>query len=148
MKNTKQIIVLRKFSGLRTGKYASQAAHASMSFLTKKGDIACIMDTVECPHSNAVYRTFFANHDDCFRKHYGAIKHWLSNSFRKIVCYVESEEELRELHQKALDKGLMSHIVEDNGATEFGGVKTVTALAIGPHWDEDFVGLTDQLKLF
>jgi len=146
MKNTKQIIVLRKFPKLRTGKYASQAAHASMAFLTKHGTMD--YDIYYEEYSRERKDFFFKNESGNMRKHYDAIEHWLSNSFRKIVCYVESEEELLELHKEALGKGLMSHIVEDNGATEFGGVKTVTALAIGPHWDEDFVGLTDHLKLF
>jgi len=29
-----------------------------------------------------------------------------------------------------------------------GFCEDMQALAIGPHWDEDFVGVTDQLKLF
>lgn len=145
MKNTKQVIVLRKFHGLRTGKYASQAAHASMAFLTKHGK----MDyDIHYGEYNCDHKEFFRNESVNMRKHYDEIESWLSNSFRKIVCYVETEEELQELHQKALEKGLMSHLIEDNGATEFGGVKTLTALAIGPQWDEDFVGVTDHLKLF
>lgn len=146
MKNTKQVIILRKFLGLRTGKYASQAAHASMAFLTKHGkmDYDIHYGEYNCDHKDF----FFKNESVNMGKHYYEIEHWLSNSFRKIVCYVETEEELRELHQRASDKGLMSHLVEDNGATEFSGIKTVTALAIGPHWDEDFVGVTDHLKLF
>ena len=75
------------------------------------------------------------------------ITHWLQNSFRKIVCYVNSEQELKDLHQKALDKGLMSHMITDNGATEFNGVKTLTCLAIGPHEDSKFEGITDHLPL-
>lgn len=150
MKNTKQIIVLRKFPNLRTGKYASQAAHASMAFLTKHGK----MDYIRHSHPLGLV-TYQQNKDHFFitkigdmHDHHEAIAHWLSNSFRKIVCYVETEEELQQLHKNAAEKGLMSHLVEDNGATEFGGVKTTTALAIGPHWDDDFVGVTDHLKLF
>jgi len=75
------------------------------------------------------------------------IYYWLQNSFRKICVYVNSEEELKDLHQKALDKGLMSHMIEDNGATEFNGVKTLTCLAIGPHYDQRFEGITDHLPL-
>lgn len=74
--------------------------------------------------------------------------HWVANSFRKIVCYVESEEELLEVHQRATQKGLTSHLIEDNGTTEFKGVKTPTAVAIGPHWDSKFEGVTNNLKLF
>ena len=75
------------------------------------------------------------------------IAHWLRNSFRKICVYVNSEEELVAVHQKALDSGLMSHIIGDNGLTEFNGVKTKTAVAIGPAWDSKFEGITDHLPL-
>jgi PTH2 family peptidyl-tRNA hydrolase len=79
--------------------------------------------------------------------HAGEINHWLRNSFRKICVYVNSEEELEAVHQKALDSGLMSHMIEDNGATEFNGVKTKTCCAIGPHVDGKFEGITDHLPL-
>lgn len=142
---------MRKFPNLRTGKYASQAAHASMAFLTKHGKMDCIrhihpLGLVTCQQNE---EHFFVNKNSSgIGAHPAAIAHWLAHSFRKIVCYVETEEELLELHKNASEKGLMSHLVEDNGATEFGGVKTTTALAIGPHWDDDFVGVTDHLKLF
>lgn len=122
---TKQVIVLRRFKSLRTGKYASQSAHAAMAFLTRKfsGSAALICLTEEQTH-------------------------WVTNSFRKIVCYVDTEAELVATHQLALSKGLTSHIIEDNGATEFNGVKTPTAVAIGPHWDHRFTNVTDKLRLF
>jgi PTH2 family peptidyl-tRNA hydrolase len=133
--NTKQVIILRKFKNLRTGKYCSQACHSSMAFLTKGMYCASHNDGFEFATSN--FNT----------EQTREINHWLKNSFRKIVCYVESEEELRELHQKAFDKGLITHLIEDNGATEFGGIKTLTALAIGPAEESKFVGLTDHLPL-
>lgn len=137
MENTKQIIVIRKDLNMRKGKIAAQASHASMAFLTKDMNFLSDVDYTE----NIMYG------DITFGRHSPEIVHWLRNSFRKICVYVNSEEELLELHQKALDKGLISHIVEDNGLTEFNGVKTLTALAIGPAWDEKFIGITDQLPL-
>lgn len=110
---------------MRTGKYASQAAHASMAFLTTQfAGMTAIISNNEERH------------------------HWLENSFRKIVCYVETEEELLAIFEKAKNSGLTAHLITDNGATEFNGIKTHTAVAIGPHWDEKFIGLTDGLKLF
>jgi PTH2 family peptidyl-tRNA hydrolase len=132
MENTKQVIVLRRELGMRRGKEISQGCHASMAFLTKNlqydgrvGSIGYV--------SVGEYEI--------------EIDHWLKNSFRKIVCGVKTLEELTTLHQKALDSGLISHIIEDNGATEFNGVKTITALAIGPHFDSKFIGITDHLPL-
>jgi peptidyl-tRNA hydrolase, PTH2 family len=132
--NTKQVIVWRNDLKVRKGKIAAQCAHASMAFLTKGGKVVSGRDAnwfISAP----------------FMEDYTEVNHWLENSFRKICVYVNSEEELRELHQKALDNGLRSNLIEDNGATEFNGVKTLTALAIGPNWDDKFIGITDQLPL-
>ena len=137
--NTKQIIVVRKFPSLRTGKYCSQVAHASMSFLTKGGGVYCNLGT-GIPQVDY----FMSSVEE---SHVQEINHWLRNSFRKICVYVNSEEELEAVHQKALDNGLMSHMIEDNGATEFNGVKTKTCCAIGPHVDKKFEGITDHLPL-
>lgn len=135
-RNTKQVIVCRKFKNLRTGKYCSQVAHASMAFLTKGMSKAYGGDSLPCFRTD----TFFVD-DSC------EINHWLKNSFRKICVYVESEQELKDIHQKALDNGLISHIVEDNGATEFNGIKTLTCCAVGPAWDHKFEGITNHLPL-
>jgi peptidyl-tRNA hydrolase len=75
------------------------------------------------------------------------ITSWLTSSFRKICVYVNSEEELEAVHQKALDSGLISHMIVDNGATEFNGVKTKTCCAIGPASDHKFKNVTDHLPL-
>ena len=141
---TKQVIVMRKFKGLRTGKYIAQACHASMAFLTREGEmyIGGVRDYYG-NHTN----TRFENDSESIETHYHEISHWLHHSFKKVVVYVNSEEELIELHQKAFNAGLMSHLIEDNGATEFHGVKTLTCLAIGPHKSEKFEGLTDHLPL-
>lgn len=135
--NTKQVIVVRADLNMRKGKIAAQASHASMAFLSKDGSVL------------ANYNTFTGSHfwKDIADENVDEINHWLENSFRKIVCYAVTEKELLAIHQKALDNGLISHIVEDNGATEFNGVKTLTACAIGPHWDSKFIGITDHLPL-
>ena len=137
--NTKMVIVVRKFPSLRTGKYCSQVAHASMSFLTKGGGVYCNLGT-GIPQVDY----FMSSVEE---SHVQEINHWLRNSFRKICVYVNSEEELETVHQKALDSGLMSHMIVDNGATEFNGVKTKTCCAIGPHFCHKFEGLTDHLPL-
>jgi PTH2 family peptidyl-tRNA hydrolase len=108
-----------------------------MAFLTKDCDFLCTPSTkggvaLEVPIDE---------------QHQAEISHWLDHSFRKIVCYVDSLEELEAIHQKATDAGLISHMIEDNGATEFGGVKTKTCIAVGPAWEDKFIGITDHLKL-
>ena len=140
--NTKQVIIMRKFPNIRIGKYCSQAAHASMSFLTKHGEMH--HDGISQFAIDGVFR----NDNQDMTINYTAIEHWLKHSFRKIICYVETEEELIGLHEKALASGLLSHIVEDNGATEFHGVPTKTCVAIGPAWDDDINKITRDLPLF
>lgn len=137
--NTKMVIVVRKFPSLRTGKYCSQVAHASMSFLTKGGGVYCNLGT-SIPQVD-----YFMSPVE--ESHVQEINHWLRNSFRKICVYVNSEEELEAVHQKALDNRLMSNMIEDNGATEFNGVKTKTCAAIGPASDHKFKNVTDHLPL-
>jgi len=134
--NTKQVIVIRKDLNMRKGKIAAQASHASMAFLTKYGQFGYCKD-----NENIFYTD---NFEEDLRIE---IDHWLKNSFRKICVYVNSQEELEEVHQKALDAGLISHLITDNGATEFNGVPTMTCCAIGPHWDEKFKGITNHLPL-
>ena len=135
--NTKQVIVIRKDLNMRKGKMCAQASHASMSFLTKGINIEFSQDMCRAyfigPSVNADLRW--------------EIAHWLNNSFRKICVYVNSEQELDEIHQKALDNRLISHIITDNGVTEFNGVPTKTCCAIGPHWDNKFEGITNHLPL-
>jgi PTH2 family peptidyl-tRNA hydrolase len=137
--NTKQVIVIRRDLNMRKGKMCAQASHASMSFLTKTLKPTLRIPEFGMPRHVNPFSVHITNLDE--------VQHWLENSFRKIVCYVNSEEELLEVHQKALDAGLISHLIEDNGATEFNGVKTKTCIAIGPHWDEKFDGITDHLQL-
>lgn len=142
--NTKQVIVIRKDLNMRTGKAIAQGSHASMAFLTKNGRMGHDVEYGACDYHEY---SFINKHSD-MEQHYEEIDHWLNHSFRKIVCYVESEQELIDLHEAALAKGLLSHLVEDNGATEFNGVKTKTAIAIGPHWDDKFLDITNNLRLY
>jgi len=127
---------MRKDLNMRKGKMIAQGSHASMAFLTKGMYWASVNDGFE-----------FSTETIYDWREVEEINHWLNNSFRKICVYVNSEEELRELHQKALDNGLISHMITDNGATEFNGVPTMTCCAIGPHFCHKFEGLTDHLPL-
>jgi len=76
-----------------------------------------------------------------------ATKQWLSESFTKIALYVNSEEELDEIYKKAKEAELPCSLIEDNGKTEFGGVKTKTAVAIGPAFHDQVKDIVSHLKL-
>lgn len=130
---------MRKDLNMRKGKMCAQASHASIAFITsdltfKQNKYCDIDDGIFVNESYGIEKS-------------REINHWLENSFRKICVYVNSEEELLEVHQKALDAGLISHLITDNGTTEFNGVPTHTCIAIGPHWEEKFEGITSHLPL-
>lgn len=118
----KQVILIRRDLKMRRGKEIAQGSHASMAFL-RDG----ILTGKRLSESEAL---------------------WLHSLQTKVCLCVNSEEELRELHQKALDAGLKSHLIVDAGLTEFDGVPTLTSGAIGPD-DEDKINLiTGHLKLY
>ena len=135
--NSKQIIVIRKDLNMRVGKIAAQASHASIAFLTKSGHMILGDTNSEDSFNNGSFSS----------EHAHVVKHWLENSVRKIVCYVKSEVELEELYEKAIEAGLIAHLVIDNGATEFHNVPTKTCIAIGPAWDYQLEGVTNHLQL-
>jgi PTH2 family peptidyl-tRNA hydrolase len=119
---TKQIIVIRKDLKMRRGKEVAQSCHASLAFLSKK-------------YMNNIPLT-------------DAEKEWLDNSYAKICLVVNSEEELIEIHQNALDAGLESNLIIDSGKTEFHGVLTKTCVAIGPDYCEKIDPITSNLTLY
>lgn len=75
------------------------------------------------------------------------VKEWLVGLFTKIVVSVDSEQELLDLYQEAKDKKLVCSLIQDAGLTEFGGVPTYTAVAIGPDTNEVLQDVTGHLKL-
>ncbi len=73
---------------------------------------------------------------------------WLTTSNRKITLQVQTEDELRDLHAAARAKGLRAELITDSGKTEFAGVPTVTALAIGPDLAEAIDEVTGDLRTY
>lgn len=126
--NVKQVIVMRKDLNMRKGKMVAQGAHASMKFITDGMSF------------NSEDNTASILLDD-------DLSEWLGNSFTKICLYVESEEELDMAYQAARDAGLRVSMIEDNGTTEFNGVKTKTCIAIGPNKSDEINIVTGHLKL-
>ena len=123
----KQIIILRKDLNMRKGKLVAQGAHASMGAilsLCKQDGDTLVLEMDE--------RT----------------KPWLTGRFKKICVYVNSEEELLAIHQQAKDAGLVSSLIQDAGLTEFGGVKTYTAVAVGPDREDKIDTICKHLPLF
>ncbi len=117
----KQIIILRKDLNMRKGKMVAQGAHASMAVIL----------------------------EEQLKLHYPtpAIADWLSGSFTKICVSVDSEDELVQLYTEAKARNIPCSLIKDSGFTEFNGVPTLTAVAIGPEYPEVIDPLTKHLKL-
>jgi PTH2 family peptidyl-tRNA hydrolase len=130
----KQVIVVRKDLNMRKGKIASQVAHGVL---------------------NVTIKTAIKNGEKFSLNQMGKLEtkgetylgKWLDTSYRKIVLYVESEDELLRLQLKLDSKNIISTLVQDNGLTEFKGVKTYTCIAIEPLPDEIIDEITGGLRL-
>lgn len=134
--NVKQVILMRRDlrntdgQKVRSGKLMSQSAHAAMIWLANR-----IKKGFEGGNSLSP-SAFSAPEQD-----------WLLNgSFTKIVLGVDSEQELQDLVLAASRAGITTEVCTDNGATELGGVKTVTCAAIGPDYAERIDPITRHLK--
>jgi len=126
----KQVIVIRKDLNMRKGKMVAQGAHASMMTIL---DRIYDSDLVKSGIKIFVPRP--------------EMKEWLDGIFTKVVVGCDSREELLELRDKAFEAGLIHALVTDVGKTEFGGVPTDTALAIGPGPEDEIDKITGHLKL-
>jgi PTH2 family peptidyl-tRNA hydrolase len=129
--DVKQVIVIRRDLRMRRGKEIAQGAHASTWWLATL--VAAALDPAT--------RTATVRLDE-------AASVWLTSSWRKVTVQAHSEEELIELHEAALARGLRSHLVTDSGRTEFAGVPTLTALAIGPDRASTIDEVTGHLVLY
>lgn len=73
---------------------------------------------------------------------------WITRGMAKVCLKVESEEALLDCHARAQQAGLESHLIRDSGRTEFGGVPTLTACAIGPDAPARIDEITGDLTLY
>jgi PTH2 family peptidyl-tRNA hydrolase len=132
-KRIKQVIVIRKDLNMRKGKLAAQAAHSSL---------AVFFNLLKAhPNSKAEQGHFELDIDNPF------MLDWMNGHFTKIGVYVNSEQELLDLHQKAQAAGLPCALIKDAGFTEF-NEPTFTSLAIGPDDPEKIDLLTGHLPLY
>ncbi len=107
----KQVICYRRDLKMRKGKIAAQCAHASMAVF---------------------FRHDTGDHSELRVALDGPMAVWSKGSFAKVVLSVETEEDLLKIHQEAQRRGLPTALITDAGRTEFHGVPTKTAVAVGP----------------
>ncbi len=133
--DVKQVIVIRRDLHMRRGKEIAQGSHASGAWLAELVTQAMATTQTDSPTIRLTDIPV-------------AARVWLTSSFRKVTLQVQTEAELMELHDHATAAGLLSHLILDSGKTEFGGVPTVTALAIGPGIATDIDAITGALSIY
>jgi len=125
----KQVIVVRKDLNMPAGKLAAQVSHASFG---------AVLNSKDCTRNESSIHIDLDNDD--------MLKHWLEQRFTKVVLYVKSEQKLLDIFNKAKEKGLMCSLIKDAGFTVF-SEPTHTCVGIGPAHPEDFIGITDKLRV-
>ncbi|WP_341456631.1 aminoacyl-tRNA hydrolase [Clostridium oryzae] len=140
-RRTKQIIVMRKDLQMTKGKMIAQGSHASVGMLLEMMEINNVINENQDTASTGEYTLTLRVQDG------SAIDNWFKEGFKKVCVYVNSEEELIDIYNKAQEKGLPVIMIEDAGVTMFKGVPTKTCIAIGPAWDKDIDEVTGELKL-
>jgi PTH2 family peptidyl-tRNA hydrolase len=135
----KQVIIIRKDLKMRRGKEIAQGSHASMAFLIRKMESFGGLWEFDISPST-INENYIPIKDD--------ITKWISGGQTKITLQIHSEKELMDLFEVASARGLRSHYITDAGRTEFKGVPTITALAIGPNESEEIDKITGHLKLY
>lgn len=123
----KQLIIIRKDLKMRRGKEIAQGAHASMMFLIK---IVKDRATVATPEITP------------------EMAEWINGRFTKVVLQVADGVTLLGCYQRAFLNNIPVSIVTDNGDTEFHGVPTTTAVAIGPERSSKLDPLFGMLRLY
>lgn len=119
-RDIKQVIVMRNDLNMRKGKMIAQGAHAS---------IQCTLSSIFEDSGPSEL-----------------LVHWLTEGMTKISVRVDSQQELLDIYQQALNANLEVHLITDAGLTEF-VIPTKTCLAIGPNRTEDINKVTGHLKL-
>lgn len=122
--------MIRKDLNMRKGKMVAQGAHASMASILNSGFVA-ELDDLKC----ICIPLTIANTE------------WLTTNFKKVTVGVDSEAELLAIHDAANKAGIACSLIKDAGLTEFDGVPTLTAVAIGPDFDNKIDQITGHLKL-
>ena len=135
MNNTKQVIIIRKDINMRKGKMIVQGCHASLKILSD----LMINDNTGGPFE---LREYFYRINKT-----PILEEWLGGIFTKICVSVNSEAELLDIYNQAKEANILCSLIQDCGLTEFGGIPTLTCIAIGPDYNEKIDPITGHLPL-
>jgi len=126
---------------MRRGKEIAQGSHASQAWLVERFNPTKnpVFDIAQLSAYSYMLYEGHLHEDEIW---------WLQNGTKKVALQVSSENELVTLYNKAKELGLTAHLIEDEGHTEFHGIKTLTAVAIGPNRSDEIDKITGNLKLY
>lgn len=140
MHQSKMMIVMRRDLKMRKGKIAAQAGHACIDAVLmalnregRLGDLEMTSGGMELKLTE---------------KPASPLSDWFMHGCAKICVYVDSEDALLEIAQKAEERGIIASVITDAGMTEFHGVPTKTCLALEPLPAEVADELTGSLPLY
>lgn len=137
----KQILIIRKDLHMRSGKISAQCCHASNEIIWKNLEELELFKTISKKIPSSVGSKIFSVNIE-------KLYEWLSNGKNTKICvYVNSEQELLDIYNKAKELNILCSLITDSGLTEFHGVSTITCCAIGPDYSEILDPLTSHLKL-
>ena len=140
MYRSKMMIVMRRDLKMRKGKIAAQAGHACtealLMALTKEDRLSDLVITDEGMMLNTE------------EKKNTPLSDWFNYGCAKICVYVDSQEELLNIANKAKEKDIIAAVILDAGMTEFHGEPTRTCLALEPLESEVADELTGGLPLY
>ncbi len=140
MHQSKMMIVMRRDLKMRKGKIAAQAGHACIDAVLmalnregRLGDLEMTSGGMELKLTE---------------KPASPLSDWFMHGCAKICVYVDSEDALLEIAQKAEERGIIASVITDAGMTEFHGIPTKTCLALEPLPAEIADELTGSLPLY
>ena len=135
---SKMMIVMRRDLKMRKGKIAAQAGHACIAAilmaLNKEGRMNDFEMTPDGFNLKATDKTITPLSD------------WFLYGWAKVCVYVDSEEELLSIAQKASEKGIIASVITDAGMTEFHGVPIILINKTDEKY-EKMMNFNDTLKL-
>ena len=140
MYQAKQMIVVRRDLKMRKGKIAAQAGHACVEAvllaLSKEGRLGQV-------HPEGDWITV-----DEGDQGPSPLTDWFRYGTAKVCCYVDGEEALLALAEKARASGILCALIRDAGMTEFHGEPTYTCLALEPLEVDRANEITGDLPLY
>lgn len=133
MDKVKMVIAVRKDLDMTYGKIAAQVAHAAMKIFFDRMKIERISN----------FCSFKAKIEIITEP----MKDWMTNSFTKIVVWINSEKELWALSEQAKKEKIPYAIMIDGGIPKLGDKKAPTCIAIGPDYSDEIDKITRGLEL-